>query len=96
MIEVINFVLMRSKSHFTLNYRFSLLVCGFWALKVEAEVSGGEDLGADGLLREAWLKILHQPHRFACSHASLSFKGVHMASIYGGQEKLISLPQSGV
>lgn len=91
-----NFILMRSKSHFTLNYRFSLLVCGFWALKVEAKVSDWEDLGADGLLREAWLEILHQPHHFACSHASLSLKGVHMASIYGGQEKLIGLPQSGV
>lgn len=48
MTEVTNFILMRSKSHFILNYRFLLLVCGFWTLKVEAEVSGREDLGQAG------------------------------------------------
>lgn len=63
MTEVTNVILMRSKSHFILNYRFFLLVFGFWTLKVEAEVSGKEDLGAGRLLREAWAELLPQPCR---------------------------------
>lgn len=51
MIEVTNFILMRGKFHFTLNYivhppySSPPHVCGFGASKVEAEVSGWEDPG---------------------------------------------------
>lgn len=40
MIEVTNFILMRGKFYFTLNYRFPPVVCGCGALNVEAEVLG--------------------------------------------------------
>lgn len=63
MTEVTHFALMRSKSHFILNYRFSS-VLRIWV--IENEVSGGEDLG-----QARCSESLPQPCRFACSQASL-------------------------
>lgn len=45
MIEVINFILMRGKFYFILNYRFFFFCVWIWGIESEVEVLGWEDLG---------------------------------------------------
>lgn len=70
MIEVTNFILMRGKFHFILNYRFFPSCVWIWGIESEAEVSGWEDLGAGRLLR--------RPGQSSCLNPP--FPSVHMCS----------------
>lgn len=103
MKEVTNFILMRGKFHFTINYRFPssppptsvALGC-----EVEVGVLGWEDrvgerrLTTQGDLGRGplWASC------FTCSHMSSPFRRVLMASIYGrgnlGRGKFKDLPHT--